>query len=491
MTHIIKSMTHPSRRMLLKQAGALVISVNVLTACKEGSAVKPKDVVDTKQVNMNAFLTIGTDGKAVIVAPTPEIGQGVKTALPMIVAEELNLPWENVRVEMAEVGKVYGDQFAGGSMSVPRFWQPMRVAGAKARTLLIQAAADQWGVAVTDCSAKDGFVYNGQNKLSYGDLAEAASLLPEPDEDSLTFKSKSDYTLLGKRITGVDNEDIVMGRPLFGIDQKVDGMHYATYTKCPRSGGVPRRVNLDAIKAMPGVTDAFILEAMGAPDGVKPGVAIVAKSTWAAIRAKQALEIDWDVSNAASLDWDGFKSSAQKTAAGKGTVIHQSGDTSAAFQSASQTLNSTYSYPFLPHAPLEPQNCTAVFKDGNVEIWAPTQTPTWAVAMLEKNFGLSPKNITLHQIRAGGGFGRRLTNDYIAEAVAISQKTGLPIKVQWTREDDFADDFYRPGAVHGCKAAIDKSGNLTAVTSHFVTFTGDGKQPIAQASYSHGTMPHT
>lgn len=481
------SMFNPSRRTLLKQVGALVISVNIVTACKVPAA----DVAEAKTVNMNAFLSLGTDGKAVLFAPNPEIGQGVKTALPMIIAEEMGLPWEDVRVEMAPIDPVYGIQFAGGSMSVPSFWQPMRIAGAKARTMLTQAAANEWGVDASECMAKDGFVHHGNDKKSYGALVEAASALPEPEEESLTFKSKDDYSLLGKRITGVDNHDIVTGKPLFGIDQKVDGLHYASYTKCPSSGGTVKSANLGEVKAMPGVVDVFVLEGIGAPDALKPGVAIVATSTWNALRAKKALKVDWDISNAASLDWDAFKAKATKTAQGKADVIHSTGDPARAFKRAKKTLSATYAYPFLPHAQLEPQNCTAHFIGGKVEIWAPTQTPTWALGMLEKAFGLKAEDVTLHQIRAGGGFGRRLVNDYMAEAVAISKETGLPIKVQWTREDDFADDFYRPGAVHGVKVALDADGKLTALSSHFVSFTKDGSKPIRQASYSHGSMPHT
>lgn len=490
MTKMTSSFTHPTRRTLLKQGGALVVSIQVLGGCSPADSQKVT-IKPGKDIAVNAYLAINTNGKVRLFAPNPEVGQGVKTALPMIVAEELSVPWEDISVEMAPVDEAYGAQFAGGSLSVPRFWQPMRVAGAKARTMLVQAAALEWGVDVADCVAKDGFVSYGDKTLSYGSLVEAASALSEPDEENLSFKSKDDYTLLGKRVTGVDNEKIVTGQPLFGIDQKIDGMHFATYTKCPRSGGVPRTANLDAIKAMPGVVDAFILEGIGAPEALKPGVAIVATSTWNAIKAKNALEITWDYSNAASLDWDAFKAKAAKTLEGKGEVIHTQGDPKDVFARAENVLSETYTYPFLPHAPLEPQNCTAHYTDAGIEVWAPTQTPTFGVDMLAQTFGVEKDFITLHQIRGGGGFGRRLVNDSVAEAVAISKQSGLPIKLQWTREDDFTDDFYRPGAVHGCAAALDAEGKLTGFKTHFVTFSGDGEKPIAQATYSNESMPQT
>lgn len=487
MTNRFQTTGAVSRRTLLKGSGALIVTVSVLAACAPGEAPKGK----TETHKINAYLSVDTDGKVTLYAPNPEVGQGVKTALPMIAAEELGVAWENVRVEMAPVDSVYGPQFAGGSLSVPRFFEPMRKAGAKARMMLVQAAANEFGVSPDDCSVSNGVVSYGKKTLSYGDLVAAASELPEPSDEGLVFKDKKDYTILGKRITGFDNEAIVTGQPLFGIDQKIPNMHYATYTKCPRFAGTPSSANLDEIKAMPGVTDAFTLDAKGGPQALKPGVAIVGTSTWAVIRAKKALQIDWNMANASVLNWDQFLERAEKTVneAGSGTDILSGGDVKEAFASADKTLKRTYSYPFLPHAPLEPQNCTAYVKEGGAEIWAPTQTPTGAVEMVVKTFGLPEDKVIVHQIRGGGGFGRRLVNDSVAEAVAISERTNLPIKVQWTREDDFADDYYRPGALHSCEAAIGESGDLTAFKNHFVTFTGDREKPLPQASYSSDSMP--
>lgn len=477
-----------SRRTILGTSGALVVGFS-LAACKN-ERVTPvaKTDVDAPKSPMNAYLELGSDGIAHIFAPNPEIGQGVKTSLPMIVAEELDIGWENVRVHTAAVDQKYGFQFAGGSMSIASLWTPLREAGAKARSMLVSAAAAQWEVSAEDCRTEDGFVIMGKKKLSYGGLADAASKLEIPDAKDLTFKDKSDYKLLGRRITGVDNMAIVTGQPVFGIDQNIPNMHYASYTKCPRVGGTVKSANLDAIKALPGIVDAFVLDGLGGAEALRPGVAIVGTSTYAVFSAKQELDIKWDTAEAADLDWEAFLTAARLKAKKDGTSLSEHGDAAKAFKDADKTIETTYSYPFLPHAPLEPQNCTAHVDGNTVEIWAPTQMPTAGAGLIAKTFALDPVNITLHQIRSGGGFGRRLSNDYMAEAVAISKQSGLPVKVQWTREDDMANDFYRPGAVHGVKAAIDADGKLTGYKNHFITFGKDGKAH-RPASYWANSMP--
>jgi len=482
-------MTKLSRRTVLGSTGALIVGFSLASCKGEGIKAAAKPIVDAPKSSMNAYLEIGSDGIAHIFAPNPEIGQGVKTSLPMIVAEELDIPWENVRVHTAAVDQKYGYQFAGGSMSVASLWTPLREAGAKARSMLVSAAATQWEVETTECRTEDGYVLTGSKKLSYGELADAASKLEVPDAKDLIFKNKSDYKLLGSRITGVDNHAIVTGKPLFGIDQKIPNMHYASYTKCPRVGGTVKTANLEAIKALPGIVDAFVLEGQGGPVALRPGVAIIGTSTYAVFSAKKELDIVWETKDAADFDWDTFLTSAKAKANKDGQkALSQHGDTQKAFKDAAKTVESVYSYPFLPHAPLEPQNCTAHVTGDKVEIWAPTQMPTSGAGLIAKTFSIDPANITLHQIRSGGGFGRRLSNDYMAEAVAISKQAGLPIKVQWTREDDMANDFYRPGAVHGVKAAMDTDGKLTGFKNHFITFGKDG-ETHRPASYWPNSMP--
>ena len=468
-----------SRRAVLGGSGVLIITISLGTTGCNSEKSGPGNAVDTNipVSEMNAYLEISTDGIATIFAPNPEIGQGVKTALPMILAEELDIPWEKVRVVQSAIDQKYGFQFAGGSRSVPMLWNPLRQAGAKARSMLVAAAAQEWGITPEECRTQGGYVISGRRKLGYGALAKIASKLPEPAAEALIFKHRKSYQLLGRRITGVDNHALVTGKPLFGIDQVVPNMHYASYTKCPATGGTVKSANLDAVKSMPGIIDAFVLEGQGAPDALKPGAAIVGTSTWAVFQAQKALKIDWDTSAAATLDWDKFLTRAMRKPYQDGEPLLDEGDVAGAFKNAARTVRKTYAYPFLPHAALEPQNCTAHVKGNKVEIWAPTQMPTRGVQMLVDTFGFARENISMHQKRCGGGFGRRLVNDYIAEAVAISRHAKLPVKVQWTREDDMTQDFYRPGAVHACEAALDRNGKLVAWKVHFHTFSKDGKSP--------------
>ena len=482
-------MTHINRRSLLKGSGALILTATIVPACSQSDGASPNHRPAIENNAFNIYIEIDSSGTAKIYAPNPEIGQGVKTALPMIVAEELDIPWDMVKVEQSPISAEYNTQSAGGSMSVSRLWEPLREAGATARSMLVSAAAAQFEVSPEECHTKDGYVYFGNQKLSYGELAKSASELEIPDVSKLKLKETKDFALLGKRITGVDNLSIVTGTPLFGVDQAIPNMHYASYTKCPSSGGIAKSANLNAIRSMPGIVDAFILEGKAAPQALKPGVAIVGTSTWAVFKAKRALKVEWDKSNAASFNWDQFLVSAKDTAQTRGQSLHSDGNADAVLKASQETIKSVYSYPFLPHAPLEPQNCTAHASPEKIEIWATTQSPTRAVKLVASTFDVPQESVILHQIRAGGGFGRRLVNDCVAEAVAISLKTNLPIKVQWDREDDFADDFYRPGGVHCMEAAIDTKGNMTAFRNHFVTFTNDGEKAILPASYPGRSMP--
>ena len=409
----------------------------------------------------NAFLRIAPDGGILIYAKNPEVGQGVKTSLPMIVAEELDADWSRVNVEMAPVNTaLYGRQSAGGSRSIPTSWDQLRKAGSTARTMLVSAAAKEWGVSESECSTENSSVVHKQSnrRLGYGALATKAAALPVPDEKTLKLKERKDYKLLGKRVTGVDNRMIVTGQPLFGIDQVVPGMHYAVLEKCPATGGKVREANLDEIRKLPGVTHAFVVEGTGKPTEVMPGVAIVAKSTYAAFAARRQLKVTWDESGASKDSWSKAVEEAKKVAKQNGPEsLRNSGDVDAAV-SKGKSVEGFYSYPFVSHAPLEPQNCTASFKDGAVEIWAPTQTPGSGVDLVASVLGIPKEKITLHQIRGGGGFGRRLMNDYTCEAALISKMAGVPVKLQWSREDDMLHDFYRVGGFHSFKGGSRRRG---------------------------------
>jgi len=420
----------------------------------------------------NPFIKIAPDGTVTITAKNPEGGQGVKTSLPMIVAEELEVDFTKVVIVQADLDEqAYGRQFAGGSRSIPDNYDRLRRAGAVARTLLIAAAAQEWGVAADECYAEAGTVFHRPTgrALDYGALATKAALLPVPDEKTVTLKDPQDFKLLGSRVPGVDNPAIVTGQPLFGLDHRVPGMLHAVYEKCPVFCGRVARANLDEVKALPGVRDAFIIEGGEEPTELVSGVAIVADSTWAAFSARQRLRVDWQDSPYATQSSAGFAAQAAALAQGPGQPERHDGDVPAAFAQAKTVIEAAYAYPYINHATLEPQNCTAAVTGDRIEIWAPTQTPANGQDIVARTLKVPAANIKVHLLRNGGGFGRRLRNDYMVEAAAIAQRAGVPVRLTWTREDDMRHGFYRPCGWHFLKGAVDAAGRLSAWHDHFVT----------------------
>jgi isoquinoline 1-oxidoreductase beta subunit len=473
------------RRSFFKLAGAgaagLVLGFHLGDAAF--AAETATDAADGKTQAMNAFIRIAPDNTITIYSKAPEIGQGIKTSFGVIIAEELDADWNHVVMEQAEINtKVYGYQGSGGSTSIPRAWDQLRQAGAGAKAMLIAAAAKQWGVDPSQITAQDSVLSHAASGKSatYGSLAAAAASMPVPDPKNLKLKGRAEYRLIGKRYRGVDDPKVVTGQPLFGIDVQLAGMVYATYTKCPAAGGKVRSFNVDEIKAQRGVLDAFAVEGTGLMAEVMPGVAIIAKDTWSAFQAKDKLKVDWDLSEASKDSTSQFSAQAKKLA----TDFPQKpddnvGDVDKSFANATKTIDAYYEYPFAVHAPLEPMNTTAHWHDGVMEMWVPTQQPDRGLPLVAKVAGISQEKIVMHQTRVGGGFGRRLVNDYTCEAAAIAQKVNAPVKLQWTREDDFNHDFYRPAGYHQFKGAIDKDGKLDAWQEHFITFTADGKKEVS------------
>lgn len=488
----------PSRRNFLRQSAlggsALVIGVyadGVLAAV----SAKPEEFAP------NAFIRIDSTGKVTLVSKQPEIGQGIKTSLPMVLAEELEVPWRDVHIVQGDLNPAYGSQGAGGSTSTPTNYEPFHKLGATARTILVQAAAQTWNVSPADCHAENGAVVHAASgrRLPYGKLVATAARLPVPDAAQVKVKNPADYKLLGTRIGGVDNLAVVTGKPLFGIDVQLPGMLYAVYAKCPVFGGKPKSFNVAEIKAMPGVKDAFIVEGTSNLNGLVPGVAIVATSTWAAFRARKQLKVEWDEGASVAHSWAGFAAAAQAAARQPGTTkLRQDGDAEKAIAGAARQVEAAYRYPFISHASMEPQNCTAWFKpaNGTVELWAPTQNPGAGQALVAGTFGIPKDNITLHITRSGGGFGRRLSSDFIVEAVAVAQKVAAPVKLTWTREDDLQHDHFRAGGFHFLRGGIDAQGKLVGWHNHFVTFANrverEGKsvlQPGSGGSLSGDEFP--
>jgi len=422
----------------------------------------------------NLFVRISRDGTVSIICHKPEVGQGISTALPMLVAEELDADWSRVKIDASQYNPAFGNQRAGGSNSTPTSYTPMRQMGATARAMLVTAAAETWGVSAAECTTANSFVLHAASgrRADYGSLVARAITLPVPAADSITLKNPKDFKLVGTRVGGFQNQQIVTGQPLFGIDQKVPGMLHAVYVKCPVFGGTVKSANLEQIRGRPGVRHAFVLAGTSELNGLMPGVAIVADSTWEAFSARRLLRVEWDEGKHASDSTAEFERQAAEIGAKMegGTVIRRDGDVAAALAGAAKVVEAGYHYPFLAHATLEPQNTLAHVQGDRAEIWSPTRAPNDGVALVARILGIPAANITLHIARSGGAFGRRADADFMIEAAAISQQAGVPVKLTWTREQDLQHDHYRQAGHHFFKAGLDASGKLIAWQNHFVTY---------------------
>ncbi len=490
-----------SRRFFLMASaaagGGLILAGCVTPEATEGGAAaaalpaKPAAPV----MDMNAFVAISPDGTVRIMAKNPEIGQGIKTMLPMLIAEELDADWSKVTIEQGDADQArYGMQIAGGSFATPNHWMSHRQVGAAARLMLLQAAAAKWSVPVEELTTAPSLVKHAASNRSipYGELVTDAAKLTAPALTDVKLKDAKDFRIIGKSVKNWDSPRIVRGEPIFGIDVDVPGMKYAHFTKCPVFAGKVVSANTDEIKALPGVVDAFVVKQVGTDlMGLMDGVAIVADDWWTAKEAAKKLKIQWDEGATATQSTASFDSQAAALAkSAPQASLRKDGDAAAAFKGAAKVVEASYSYPFLVHAPLEPMNTTAHVKaDGTIEIWSPTQNPGSSFPMIQAAVGVPRDKVTLHMTRNGGGFGRRLSSDFIVEAVAISKQAGnIPVKLLWTREDDMQHDPYRPGGYHNFKAALDAKGNITAFSNHFITFGANGR-PLSSANSPPGEFP--
>ncbi|MFN0084711.1 MAG: molybdopterin cofactor-binding domain-containing protein, partial [Blastocatellia bacterium] len=435
----------------------------------------------------NDFISIASNGIVTITSKNTEIGQNVLNTLPMLIAEELDVEWKDVKIVRADADNKYGPQFTGGSSATPMNWDPMRQVGAAGRQMLIAAAASTWGVAATECSTTSGRVLHmaSNRSLGYGELASKAATMPVPELRSVKLKDPKDYKIIGTSTISVETNDIVTGKPIFGIDVTAPGMLYAVFQRSPVLGGKAVSANLDAIKALKGVKHAFLVE--GRPlrndypnylfedPGFESGVAIVADSWWAAQSAREKLEVKWDFGKWGAQDSaENAKKAIALSQQTPARTLRKDGDVEAAFKrDDTKAVEGNYVIPFIAHGTMEPQNCTAHFKDGKLEIWATSQIPQSGRTMVAQLLNLPEKDVTVHNLRGGGGFGRRAYNDLMLDAAWISKQAGAPVKLVWSREDDIQHDYYRCGGFQFMKGAVDKDGKLVAWHDHFVGY-GEG-----------------
>jgi len=440
----------------------------------------------------NHFIRLTPDGLVTIMAQNPEIGQGVKTMLPMLIAEEFDVAWEDVVVEQAPHDpEKYSRQFAGGSNATPTHYMPMRRAGAVGRHLMRQAAAREWGVDVAEVETDAGVVRHATSGRSatYGELAEVAAALTPPDPETVELKDPSEFRIIGTDRRNVDNRKIVTGQPLFGIDFTLPDMLYAVYEKCPSFNGTVASANLDAVLAADGVRHAFIVDGVGDTSTLVGGVAIVADTWWQANEARQLLEVEWAEGPAAEQSTAGFaRRAAELSTQPPEEILRDDGDVDTALASAAATVEAAYAYPFISHAQLEPDNCTAWWHDGQMEMWAPTQTPDSGRRDVANVLGIDESQVSIDLIRCGGGFGRRLYNEWMVETAWIAREIGVPVKLLWTREDDMRYDRYRPGGFHWFRGGVDAEGRLIAWDDHFVSY-GENGRFASSASMSENLFP--
>ena len=482
---MLDAQTHGSvtrRRFLIAgcaASGALVVGIPL-----------PLAAADDDERTLGYFIEIRADGRVIIGTNQPEIGQGVRTALPMLVAEELDVDWEQVSIRPMPLGLLktadgytwkYGGQGVGGSTGLTSNWDYMRQVGAAARQQLVRAAARRLEVDPTECSTDAGFVVceATNSRIAYADLVEAAAGIPVEASD-VALKPVSAHRLAGTRRQTIDAREIVTGKTKYGIDTTMPNMRFAVIARSPYLNGTVKSFDDRETRKVSGVLDVFEVEGPepGEPYNIlASGVAVVATSTYAAIKGRRALSVQWNEGPNARDSSDTFWAENARMLEGEGQIVVDDGDFERVMDAASQVVEHRYEIPFVNHAPLEPQNCFAHVTEDRCHIIVPTQMPAGASRSAAWATGLERDQIDVEFTRVGGGFGRRLTNDYVAEAALISKKTGWPIKLQWTREDDVKNDFYRPAGLHEMRAGLDAGGEVVAWTQRLASASKYYRRP--------------
>ena len=499
-THRSAELQGLDRRAFLKSGAAggvaLLIGFHLPLRASDPAQAQEKPPVNP----FNAWVRVAPDNRVTLILDKSEMGQGIMTALPMILAEELNLDWKQVSIEQAPTNPKIYDHGTGGSGSIAGSWLPLRQAGAAAREMLIAAAAKKWEVGPETCRAENGYVLHGHPERSYkyGELVADASQLPIPDFKKVPLKNSRDFTIVGRDTHRFEGAAKATGKAPFGIDSRPDGLLYAVVARCPVFYGKVASFDATKAKKVPGVRDVFQIETGGRGASTNGGVAVLADNSWAAIQGRRALDVKWDEGAAANESSDELhKQFAANAAAKPGSVIRNEGDADSVLAAASKKVEAVYELPFAAHVCMEPMNCTVHIQADRAEAWVPTQAPQWAQGVIAEAAKLPPEKVTVHTTLMGGGFGRRYQADFVMEAAQVAKKTDKPVMVLWTREDDMQHDFYRPASYHKCQGVVDAQGNLAA-WKHFQTSTSiaakwsaKGEEDNGQGEFGTGaTVPY-
>ncbi len=459
-----------SRRDFLKigslAAGGFVLGVNFQCSGPKGELIT---------FAPNVFVRIGSDNIVTILAHRSEMGTGIRTSLPMIVADELGADWSKVKIVQAEGDEdKYGNQNTDGSFSVRMFYEPMKKAGATARQMLVQAAAGEWGVDPSECDTEASHVIlkGSSKKIPFGDLVAQIQTMEIPKPESLVMKDFSSYKLVGTDVPIYDGKDITTGKAKFGADVNLPNMLIAVVQRSPVVGAKATSYNDEKALAIPGVKKVIKIDGPGLPSGLDQpleGIAVLAENTWAAIKGSQALEIEWDLGPNQTYNSANQLQEMLKSTASNGIVKRERGNFNQAKSTAGKVIEKTYLAPFYAHSTIEPPAAIADYKaDGTVEIWAPSQHPQWARGAVAGALGLDVSKVRLNITLLGGGFGRKSKPDYVVEAALLSKAAGVPVRVQWTRDCDLHHDFYHSHSAQRIVASLDGSGNLTGWNHHTV-----------------------
>jgi len=449
-------------------AGAFVLSVRLMPEELFGATASAaaSEAMTKATMQPNVYLAIDTDGTAYIIAHRSEMGSGSRTALPRIVADELDADWARVKLVQATGDEKYGDQDTDGSHSVRSFFDTLRESGATARLMLIRAAAAQWGVPATECSTDLHTVVHKASgkKLGYGELAAGAAKLDVPKKEDVKLKARSEWRYIGKGTVSYDLKDMCTGKATYGQDTRMEGMLYASVAHPPVFGSALKSVDDKAALSVAGVKRTETIDAFKPPIGFQAlgGVAVLGDNTWAAMQGRKKLKIEWEKSPHSVWNSNEYKKELQETARKPGKVVRENGNVDEAFAKGGKIVEAEYYAPLLAHASMEPPAALAVYRDGKAEVWAPTQSPQGARDAIAQALGLKKEEVTVHVTLLGGGFGRKSFPDFAVEAAVLSKKTGKPVKVVWSREDDIKFDVYHSVAAMYMKAALGPDGRPTA-----------------------------